>query len=45
MSDLQIFNNDEFGEVRIVIVEGKPYAVGWDTILLNMQLEDIVVGV
>lgn len=30
MSNLQIFNNPEFGQVRMVEVEGKPYAVGSD---------------
>lgn len=30
MSDLQIFNNEEFGQVRIVEIEGKPYFVGKD---------------
>lgn len=30
MNELQIFNNPEFGEVRWVKVEGKPYAVGID---------------
>lgn len=30
MSKLQIFNNPEFGQVRCVEVDGKPYAVGMD---------------
>ena len=30
MSKLQIFNNPEFGQVRCVEVDGKPYAVGID---------------
>lgn len=30
MSDLQIFNNPEFGEVRWIELDGKPYAVGND---------------
>lgn len=30
MNNLQIFNNKEFGQVRIVDVNGKPYAVGID---------------
>lgn len=30
MSNLQIFNNHEFGEIRMVVVGGKPYAVGND---------------
>lgn len=30
MSDLQIFNSEEFGEIRIVEIEGKPYFVGKD---------------
>ena len=30
MSNLQIFDNIEFGQVRMVEVEGKPYAVGND---------------
>ena len=30
MSNLQIFNNYEFGEIRMVVVDGKPYAVGND---------------
>lgn len=28
--DLQIFNHSEFGNIRMVIIEGKPYAVGID---------------
>ncbi|OPY59151.1 MAG: hypothetical protein A4E55_00368 [Pelotomaculum sp. PtaU1.Bin035] len=30
MKDLQIFNNPEFGEIRFVEVDEKPYAVGVD---------------
>lgn len=30
MNELQIFNNLEFGNIRIVEVDGKPYAVGVD---------------
>ena len=30
MKDMQIFNNPEFGEIRVVEVDGKPYAVGVD---------------
>jgi prophage antirepressor-like protein len=30
MSNLQLFNNSEFGEIRAVEVDGKPYAVGVD---------------
>lgn len=30
MSNLQIFNNPEFGDIRMVEVNGKPYAVGND---------------
>jgi len=30
MSNLQIFSSKEFGEVRMVEVNGKPYAVGID---------------
>ena len=30
MSDLKIFENTEFGQVRMVEVNGKPYAVGVD---------------
>lgn len=30
MSNLQIFNNPEFGQVRIIVVNGKEYAVGND---------------
>jgi anti-repressor protein len=30
MNDLKIFNNAEFGSIRAVEVEGKPYAVGVD---------------
>ena len=30
MSDLEIFNNPEFGQIRMVEVNGKPYAVGND---------------
>ena len=25
MAELQIFKNDEFGEVRTTIIDGKPY--------------------
>ena len=30
MGDLQVFNNDEFGSVRCVTVDGEPYFVGKD---------------
>ena len=30
MSQLQVFNNQEFGNIRIVEVDGKSYAVGVD---------------
>ncbi len=30
MSDLMLFNNPEFGQLRMVEVDGKPYAVGVD---------------
>lgn len=30
MNEVQIFNNEEFGQVRIVEIEGKPYFVGKD---------------
>ena len=30
MNELQIFNNEEFGEIRTVEIEGKPYFVGKD---------------
>lgn len=30
MSELQIFKNDEFGEVRTTIIDGKPYFCGSD---------------
>lgn len=30
MNELQIFNNEEFGEIRTVDVDGKPYFVGID---------------
>ena len=29
-NQLQIFTNEEFGEIRMVEVNGKPYAVGVD---------------
>ena len=30
MNELQIFNNEEFGEIRIVSIEDKAYFVGSD---------------
>lgn len=30
MKELQIFSNQEFGDVRAVEVNGKPYAIGVD---------------
>ena len=30
MNDLQIFNNEEFGEVRMTEIDGKPYFVATD---------------
>lgn len=30
MNDLQIFNNEEFGEVRTIEIDGKPYFVAND---------------
>lgn len=30
MDELKIFENTEFGQVRMVEIEGKPYAVGND---------------
>lgn len=32
MNELQVFNNDLFGEIRFVEVEGKPYAVAKDVV-------------
>lgn len=30
MNELQIFNNEEFGEVRMAEINGKPYFVATD---------------
>lgn len=30
MTELQVFNNSDFGEVRVVDVNGEPYMVGND---------------
>lgn len=30
MNNLKIFNNEEFGEIRTLIIDGKFYAVGID---------------
>ena len=30
MNDLQIFNNEEFGEIRVVVINGEPWLVGKD---------------
>lgn len=30
MNELQIFNSEEFGEVRTIEIDGKPYFVGSD---------------
>lgn len=30
MSDIQIFNNPEFGEVRTIVIDGEPWFVGKD---------------
>lgn len=30
MNELQIFNNPEFGEIRMIEIDGKPHAVGVD---------------
>ena len=30
MNDLQIFNNDEFGEIRTVVIDNEPYFVAKD---------------
>lgn len=30
MNDLKIFNNPEFGEVRMVMMDGEPWFVGKD---------------
>lgn len=30
MKELQIFNNPEFGQIRMLELDGKPYAVGSD---------------
>ena len=30
MQELQIFNNEEFGQVRTVEIDGKPYFMGSD---------------
>lgn len=30
MSEIQIFNNPEFGEIRTLMIEGEPYFVGKD---------------
>ena len=30
MNDIRIFNNDEFGKVRMIEIDGKPYFCGSD---------------
>lgn len=30
MSDIKIFNNQEFGQVRVLEINGEPYFVGKD---------------
>ena len=30
MNDIQVFNSPEFGEIRTVEIDGKPYFVGAD---------------
>lgn len=30
MNSLQIFNSEEFGEIRTIEIDGKPYFVGTD---------------
>lgn len=30
MNDLQIFNSEEFGEIRTVTIDGEPWFVGKD---------------
>lgn len=30
MDDLQIFNNPEFGEIRVILIDGEPWMVGKD---------------
>ena len=30
MNELQVFNNDEFGSIRTVIIENEPWFVGKD---------------
>ena len=29
-NEMQIFKNDEFGQVRVVVIENEPYFVGKD---------------
>lgn len=50
MGELQIFKNDEFGEIRTVELEGKPYFAEkmwqepWGTQSQKMQLPHIARG-
>lgn len=30
MNELKIFNNEEFGQIRTVVIEGEPWFVGKD---------------
>lgn len=50
MNELQIFNNEEFGRIRTVEIDGKPYFVANDVARAlamphrKMQFQDIARG-
>lgn len=44
MNDVKIFDNDEFGEVRVVIIGGEPWFVAGD-ICKALELSNTTVAV
>jgi prophage antirepressor-like protein len=47
MNELQIFKNEQFGQVRTLAIEGTPYCVGKDVVEIlgyENQNRDIVRG-
>ncbi len=37
MNELQIFSNPEFGNVRVVEIDGEPWMVGKDRLCLTLR--------
>ena len=40
MNEMQIFNNPEFGDIRIIVIDNEPWFVGKDVAAASLQAEE-----